>query len=100
MTSNTKRVFAQWWTIPEIHKPVLLQKLLFSPIGALKSRLANYKSFKRNIDNICAIPIAEKELYVLWKRNRTSAFQRVKNSAAIEIDIQRLIWSSKSVWTV
>ncbi|CAD2224382.1 Mesoderm-specific transcript homolog protein (fragment) [Pseudoalteromonas sp. 3J6] len=52
---------------PETHKPVLLQKLLFSPIGALKSRLANYKSFKRNFDNMCSIPLAEKGLNELWQ---------------------------------
>ncbi|KGK03154.1 MULTISPECIES: alpha/beta fold hydrolase [unclassified Pseudoalteromonas] len=52
---------------PETHKPVLLQKLLLSPIGALVSRLANYKSFKRNFDNICATPLAEKELKELWQ---------------------------------
>ena len=52
---------------PETHKPVFLQKLLLSPIGALVSRLANYKSFKRNFDNICATPLAEKELNELWQ---------------------------------
>ncbi|MGE6447366.1 MULTISPECIES: alpha/beta fold hydrolase [unclassified Pseudoalteromonas] len=52
---------------PETHKPVLLQKLLLSPIGALVSRLANYKSFKRNFDNICAVPLTEKELNELWQ---------------------------------
>lgn len=52
---------------PETHKPVLLQKLLLSSIGALVSRLANYKSFKRNFDNIYATPIAENELKELWQ---------------------------------
>lgn len=38
--------------------------------------------------------------YYDTNKRSPSAFQRVKNSAAIEIDIQRLIWSSKIVWTV
>lgn len=52
---------------PETHKPVLLQKLLLSPIGPVISRLANYKKFKKNFDHICDTPLKELELKELWQ---------------------------------
>lgn len=50
----------------ETHKPVLLQKLLLSPLGFFVSRLASFKRFKLNFDHICAIPLNEKVLQELW----------------------------------
>jgi len=45
----------------------LIQRLLLSPVGFLVARLMNFKKFKRNFDDICAInrPIEELENY--WK---------------------------------
>lgn len=51
---------------PETHKALLLQKILLSPIGSWVATLANYKKFKKNFDYICAVPLADKELKVLW----------------------------------
>ena len=52
---------------PESHKPLLLQKLLISPIGTLIAKLASYRKFKKNFAYICAIPLNEGELENLWQ---------------------------------
>lgn len=52
---------------PETHKPVLLQKLLISPIGPLIARLSNFDSFRRNFDHICAQPLSESLLRDYWQ---------------------------------
>ncbi len=66
---------------PEMHRPLLLQKLLLSPIGFLISKLTNYKKFKKNFDHICAKPINEEELQNLWLlmryKNGTTNFHRI-----------------------
>lgn len=51
---------------PETHQALLLQKLLLSPVGPLMARLTNYKKFKHSFDRICAIPLSEAELKILW----------------------------------
>jgi len=51
---------------PETHKPLLLQKLLISPIGPLVAQLASFSKFKRNFAHICAISLTENELKNLW----------------------------------
>jgi pimeloyl-ACP methyl ester carboxylesterase len=51
---------------PETHKALLLQKLLLSPIGPFIAILASYKKFKKNFDYICAVPLGDEELKILW----------------------------------
>lgn len=52
---------------PETHKPVLIQKLLISPLGGLVARFVSYASFKQNFDKICANPLPENELQTFWE---------------------------------
>jgi len=52
---------------PETHLPVLIQKLLISPLGPLVARLTNYRSFQRNFDRICARPLGEPLLQTYWQ---------------------------------
>ena len=60
-------VFGNGGLFPETHKPVLIQKILLSSVGGLFSRLISYKSFKRNLDKICAKNISEEELKEYWR---------------------------------
>jgi len=52
---------------PETHRPVLLQKLLFGPLGPLVARLTSYRRFAGNLRRICARPLAEDELREHWR---------------------------------
>lgn len=45
----------------------LIQRLLLSPVGFLIARLMNFKKFKENFDNICAINRPREELENYWK---------------------------------
>ena len=51
---------------PETHKPVLLQKLLISPLGFLFARMINEHSFRRNLLKVCAKPLSEADLQGFW----------------------------------
>lgn len=51
---------------PEAHKPVLIQKLLISPLGGLVARLSTFGKFKNNFEKICSQPLADDELRTFW----------------------------------
>lgn len=52
---------------PETHHPVLMQKLLRSPLGWLIAKLASYSSFARSMKKIWgATPLPEAELRAMW----------------------------------
>jgi pimeloyl-ACP methyl ester carboxylesterase len=52
---------------PETHRPVLMQKLLISPLGSLLIKLYSYNKFKKTFSTICAKPISEPELAAYWE---------------------------------
>lgn len=59
-------VFSNGGLFPETHKPVLIQKLLLSPIGKWVARLASFEKFESTFDHICAKPISQDELQAYW----------------------------------
>ncbi len=52
---------------PETHRPVLMQKLLASPLGALLIKFYSFSKFKKTFEHICAQPISEEELSIYWQ---------------------------------
>lgn len=60
-------IFSNGGLFPETHHPVLLQKLLLSPIGFILSKLVRYEKFKKNFDVICAKKLPEDELKAYWQ---------------------------------
>lgn len=59
-------VFSNGGLFPETHHPVLIQRLLLSPIGFLISKLTSYKTFSATFARICAKPIPENDLNTYW----------------------------------
>lgn len=53
---------------PETHKPLLMQKLLLSPLGSLINRFNNFATFKKNFSQVFGEHTKpnELELQVLW----------------------------------
>lgn len=51
---------------PETHKPVLVQKLLISPLGSLFAPLYSYKKLQKTFAHICANPLSDEELQGFW----------------------------------
>lgn len=51
---------------PETHKPVLVQKLLISPLGLLFARLYSYKKLQKTFAHICAKALSDEELQGFW----------------------------------
>ncbi|MCJ8170589.1 alpha/beta fold hydrolase [Atopomonas sediminilitoris] len=62
-------VFLNGGLFPETHKPVLVQKLLLSPLGALIGRLFAREKLKQNFQRIFGpdTPPREDELDVFWQ---------------------------------
>lgn len=62
---------------PETHQPLLIQKLLLSPIGALIGRLTSYRTIATNLRKICARPLADDELKTFWELMQHNNGRRV-----------------------
>lgn len=63
---------------PEMHRPVLTQKLLASPFGSLVARLSSYRTFARTMRGIWGTtPPAEAELRAMWSLVEESNGTRV-----------------------
>jgi pimeloyl-ACP methyl ester carboxylesterase len=52
---------------PETHKPLLMQKLLLSPIGGLIARLASFRKFVASFDDICMRQLPVEDLRTHWE---------------------------------
>lgn len=63
---------------PEVHRPVLTQKLLASPLGPLIARLSSYRTFARTMRRIWGTtPPEEQELLAMWHLVREGDGPRV-----------------------
>ena len=59
--------FSNGGLFPETHQPVLVQKLLLSPLGSWVSKLMSFKKFAKTFATICAKPLPLEELKVYWQ---------------------------------
>lgn len=63
----TRVVLLNGGLFPETHRPVLIQKLLASPLGPLVARLTTYRKFAASMRQICARPLADADLEGMWR---------------------------------
>lgn len=52
---------------PELHRPLLTQKLLASPLGSLVARLSSFKTFAQSMRRIWGGPVETDELRAMWQ---------------------------------
>lgn len=52
---------------PETHRPLLIQKLLMSPVGWVLAKLMGRKKFAQNLQKICSESMTEQEIDWLWE---------------------------------
>jgi pimeloyl-ACP methyl ester carboxylesterase len=52
---------------PETHRPVMMQKLLASSVGALLIKFYSFTKFQKTFKHICAQPISKNELSIYWQ---------------------------------
>ena len=52
---------------PELHRPLLTQKLLASPLGSLVARLSSFKTFAQSMRRIWGGPVDDAELRAMWQ---------------------------------
>lgn len=60
-------LFSNGGLFPETHRPVLIQKILISPLGFLAGWFTSYKAFKNNLDRICVGLLKEAEIQAYWQ---------------------------------
>ncbi len=51
---------------PETHKPLLVQKLLMSPLGGIISRMMTLQKFTANFQRICSDTMTVEDIHLLW----------------------------------
>lgn len=91
-------VFLNGGLFPETHKPVLIQKLLISPLGPLVEKLFNRNSFERTMKNIFGTDTqpSDTELESLWqllshKKGRGIIHQLIRYMAERKIHRERWV---------
>lgn len=52
---------------PETTQPILIQRLLLSPLGFVIAKMFSFKKFKQNFDYICYHPLPVAELAIHWQ---------------------------------
>lgn len=52
---------------PETHRPLLVQRLLMSPLGGLVVKLMNQKSFTHSLTSICSDDLSLEDVDLLWQ---------------------------------
>ena len=52
---------------PETHRPLLVQKLLMSPIGSWVAKLMSHQKFTQNFKNICSSSMTVEDIDLLWE---------------------------------
>lgn len=62
---------------PETHRPVLIQRLLISPLGPLLAPLSGQRLFTRNLQKVCCGHLSEQVLDDLWCLYRHNRGDRV-----------------------
>ncbi|MEQ3694123.1 MAG: alpha/beta hydrolase [Alcanivorax sp.] len=75
---------------PETHQPLLVQKLLLSPIGSIVSRLMTEKKFQSSFDTICKQPIGVDELAGFWQQVQYNQGQKIFHKLIRYISERRL----------
>jgi pimeloyl-ACP methyl ester carboxylesterase len=63
----TRVILLNGGLFPETHRPLLLQKLLASPLGPAIARLTTYRKFAANMRALCAKPLADAEVDGMWR---------------------------------
>lgn len=68
LSFNIQRLsFLNGGLFPETHKPLLVQKLLMSPVGAILSRLMSQKKFADSLQKICSDGMTSHDIELLWQ---------------------------------
>lgn len=62
---------------PEAHRPLLLQRLLLSPLGPLIARCSSYARFAASLRRICVRPWQEDELREHWRLFELNGGRRI-----------------------
>ncbi|MBL1082396.1 alpha/beta hydrolase [Streptomyces actinomycinicus] len=62
----TRAAFLNGGLYADLHRPILLQRLLHSPVGPLLARLADEKKFTAGLRSVLARPVPDELLHDMW----------------------------------
>jgi len=65
---NIKMItFLNGGLFPETHRPLVLQRLLMTPLGGLLAKLMSKKKFARSLQKICSENFSQEDIELLWQ---------------------------------
>ncbi|WP_370263301.1 alpha/beta fold hydrolase [Limnobacter sp.] len=51
---------------PETHRPILIQKLMLSPLGPMMARFTQHATLRSNLQRICSSGLSEEDIDAAW----------------------------------
>lgn len=85
----TSMTFLNGGVYPDLHRPILVQRLLHSPLGRVLGRFSSERTFRAAMQRIMARPIADEDLHELWLDISTSNGRRIQHDLLRYIDDRR-----------
>ncbi|WP_299569075.1 alpha/beta hydrolase [uncultured Williamsia sp.] len=85
----TSMTFLNGGVYPDLHRPILVQRLLRSPLGRILGRFSSERMFRAAMDAITAEPLAREDLHELWLDISTAGGQRIQHDLLRYIDDRR-----------
>ncbi len=92
----TSMTYLNGGVYPDLHRPILVQRLLHSPLGRILGRFSTERTFRVAMNRIMANPIAQDDLHELWLDISTGDGQRIQHDLLRYIDDRR---QHASRWT-
>lgn len=85
----TSMTYLNGGVYPDLHRPILVQRLLHSPVGRVLGRFRTERTFRAAMHRITARPIDPADLHELWLDITAADGQRIQHGLLRYIDDRR-----------
>ncbi len=93
LARNPARVTRMTWMngglYPDLHRPILIQRLVHSPLGIVLARLATERTYASSLRSIFGRPVADDVLHELWLATSRADGRRIQHRLLRYIDERR-----------
>ncbi|KAA1419013.1 alpha/beta hydrolase [Nocardioides humilatus] len=94
LSRNAQRITSMSWLngglYPDLHRPVLMQKLLHGRLGPVLARLGTERTFRSVMGSIMGREVSDSDLHAMWASVTTNDGRRVQPAVLKYIDERRL----------
>lgn len=93
LTRNPERIlsmtFVNGGVYPDLHRPIVVQRLLHSPLGRVLGRFSSERMFGVAMRRITSRPLAAEDLHAMWVGITAEGGQRIQHDLLRYIDERR-----------